>query len=64
MGRSIRAMVATCGCGWSTRGREDRVVEAMQVHGRQIHGLEFTRDQVLARAIPPQGDDRPDGKTH
>jgi predicted small metal-binding protein len=43
-------VVVECGCGWVTRGEEDRAVEAMQVHGRQIHGVEITRDQVLAKA--------------
>jgi predicted small metal-binding protein len=48
-----RAMtiVVTCECGWTTRGNEDRVIEAMQVHGRQIHRWELTRDQVLEKAI-------------
>ena len=42
----------TCRCGWTTTGDEERVVEAMQVHQRQIHGVEFTRDQVLTLASP------------
>jgi predicted small metal-binding protein len=45
-------VVVECACGWVTRGEEDRVVEAMQVHERQIHGLEITREEVLARAGP------------
>jgi predicted small metal-binding protein len=45
-------VVVTCGCGWTTRGAEERVVETMQVHERQIHGVEMTRDQVLAQARP------------
>jgi predicted small metal-binding protein len=52
----IAMMLVRCRCGWTARGREERVVEAMQVHGRQIHGLEFTREQVLATAVP--GPDR------
>lgn len=40
----------TCRCGWTTTASEERVVEAMQVHTRQIHGVEMTRDQVLASA--------------
>jgi hypothetical protein len=46
------AVVVTCECGWTTRGAVEPVVEAMQVHGRQIHGWELTRDQVLAEAEP------------
>lgn len=45
-------VVVTCGCGWTTTGAQERVVEAMQVHERQIHGVEMTRDQVLALAWP------------
>jgi predicted small metal-binding protein len=45
-------VVVECGCGWVARGEENRVVEAMQVHQRQIHGLEITREQVLAKARP------------
>ena len=42
----------TCRCGWMTTGAEERVVEAMQVHTRQIHGVEMTGDQVLSVAMP------------
>lgn len=44
-------LVVQCECGWMSRGTEDHVVEAMQVHVRQIHRLELTRDQVLAKSI-------------
>ena len=47
-------IVVKCECGWTNRGVEDQVIEAMQVHWRQIHGRELTRDQVLARAAPRQ----------
>jgi hypothetical protein len=50
-------MVVTCECGWMSRGDEDCVVEAMQVHVRQIHGRELTRAQVLARAQASEGQD-------
>ena len=45
-------VMVACGCGWTTAGAEEHVVEAMQVHERQIHGVEMTRDQVLSRARP------------
>ncbi len=45
-------VIVECECGWSTRGDEDNVVEATQVHERQIHGTEITRDDVLAKARP------------
>jgi hypothetical protein len=39
-----------CACGWLTRGEENHVIEAMQVHTRLIHGKEITREEVLAEA--------------
>ena len=41
-----------CACGWETTGSEDLVVEATSEHGRQMHNMVPTRDEVLAMAIP------------
>jgi predicted small metal-binding protein len=41
-----------CVCGWETRGPEDDVVVATQDHGRRVHNMEATREQVLAMAVP------------
>jgi len=50
----------TCLCGWQCRGTEDEVVEQVQAHGREAHGIESTREEVLAIAIDvPSG--HPDG---
>jgi predicted small metal-binding protein len=38
----------TCACGWQVTGPEDVVVDATIDHGRRIHNMEATRDQVLA----------------
>jgi predicted small metal-binding protein len=43
-------LVVECACGWTTRGEENQVIEAMQVHSRLIHGREITRDEVLTQA--------------
>ncbi len=51
-GSRVAIVVVVCECGWEIRGEEDRVVEAAQVHGRQIHGWEIRRDEVLAKARP------------
>jgi predicted small metal-binding protein len=40
-----------CACGWETVGVEDEVVEATQEHGRRMHNMAATRDQVLAMAV-------------
>ena len=36
-----------CACGWEVTGTEDAVVDATIDHGRRIHNMEATRDQVL-----------------
>lgn len=41
-----------CDCGWSARGSEDEIVAAAQAHGREIHDMVPTREQVLAIAKP------------
>jgi hypothetical protein len=37
-----------CACGWEIRGSRDVVVEATIDHGRRLHNMEATREQVLA----------------
>jgi predicted small metal-binding protein len=47
-----------CDCGWTCRGGEEELVAACTAHARQVHGLELTREQVLAAARPvDRGDD-------
>jgi predicted small metal-binding protein len=45
-------MAIECECGWSFQGPEDELVEATRQHARQAHGMDLTRDQVLAAAKP------------
>jgi len=40
-----------CACGWETTGPEDTVVEATVEHGRQLHNMVPTRDEVLAMTV-------------
>ncbi len=40
-----------CACGWETTGREAAVVEATVEHGRRVHNMTPTRDEVLAMAV-------------
>jgi predicted small metal-binding protein len=42
----------TCECGWSFRGGEDDLVAAIQRHGREVHGIDVTREEALAQARP------------
>ena len=40
-----------CACGWETTGPEDELVAATQEHGRRMHNMSATRDEVLAMVI-------------
>ncbi|MCI0347189.1 MAG: DUF1059 domain-containing protein [Chloroflexi bacterium] len=42
---------ATCICGWHVRGTEDEIVVQVQAHGREVHGIESTREEILALAV-------------
>jgi predicted small metal-binding protein len=46
-----------CACGWEVTGPEDEVVDATIDHGRRIHNMEATRDQVMAALHAPPMDD-------
>jgi predicted small metal-binding protein len=37
-----------CACGWQVEGTEDEVVDATIEHGRRIHNMDATREQVVA----------------
>jgi predicted small metal-binding protein len=37
-----------CACGWEVTGSLDDVVDGTIDHGRRIHNMEATRDQVVA----------------
>jgi hypothetical protein len=41
-----------CVCGWETVGTEDEVIPATQEHGRRVHNMAATRDEVLVMATP------------
>lgn len=43
----------SCDCGKTIREpTDDRLVEAVQRHAREVHSMTLTRDQVLAMAEP------------
>lgn len=42
----------TCECGWTATGTEDELVPQIQRHGREVHGLEVTREQAIAQMRP------------
>jgi predicted small metal-binding protein len=45
---AARQFTNRCACGWEISGSEDEVVDATIDHGRRIHNMEATREQVLA----------------
>jgi predicted small metal-binding protein len=42
-----------CVCGWESTGGTDEVVAATTEHGRRVHNMVATREQVLAMAVDP-----------
>lgn len=40
-----------CACGWETTGTTTEVVSATTEHGRRLHNMTPTRDEVLAMAV-------------
>ena len=46
-----------CVCGWETSGPKAAVFEATVEHGRRMHNMTPTRDEVLAMAVPPDRQD-------
>lgn len=47
-----KAMRLRCACGWETIGTESELIEATQEHGRRIHNMLPSREEVLAMVIP------------
>lgn len=48
-----------CACGWEASGRFDELVVAAQEHGRRIHNMVPTTEEVEAMLLPigPSGID-------
>ena len=52
-----REFTNRCGCGWEVTGSEDEVVAATIDHGRRLHNMEATREQVVAALHADAGAD-------
>jgi hypothetical protein len=48
-----------CACGWEVSGPLDDVVDATIDHGRRIHNMEATRDEVVAALLGGAASDEP-----
>lgn len=42
----------TCECGFSAQGTEEELIPIVQRHGREVHNMDVTREQVLAQLKP------------
>jgi predicted small metal-binding protein len=47
-----KELLVVCECGIELRGPEEELVAAVQRHGREVHNMSATREQVLAMARP------------
>ena len=45
-----------CACGWENTGSMDTVVDATIDHGRRIHNMEATREQVVEVLLGASGE--------
>jgi predicted small metal-binding protein len=50
-------LTVRCACGWEATGLEADVVPATIEHGRRLHNMEATPEQVLAMTVRPHGED-------
>jgi predicted small metal-binding protein len=48
-----------CACGWEVTGSLDEVVEATIDHGRRMHNMGATREQVVAALTGSAATDEP-----
>ena len=50
--------IVACACGLELRGTEAELVPLVQQHGRDVHNMEVTPEQVLAMAVAADGGDQ------
>ncbi|HEY4753901.1 MAG TPA: hypothetical protein VIH37_11490 [Candidatus Limnocylindrales bacterium] len=48
-------LTVRCACGWEANGPESDVVAATVEHGRRLHNMVPSREEVLAMAVAPDG---------
>jgi predicted small metal-binding protein len=51
-----------CACGWEVSGGLDEVVDATIDHGRRIHNMKATREQVIEALDAAAGNERAGGQ--
>ena len=50
-------LTVRCACGWATTGVVADVVPATIDHGRRLHNMEATPEQVRAMAVQAEADE-------
>lgn len=40
-----------CACGWEATGTEEDLIAAAEEHGRRVHNMQPTREEVLAMVV-------------
>jgi predicted small metal-binding protein len=53
-----------CACGWETMGTLDEVIAATEEHGRRVHNMHATRDEIVAMLLPLEADHRAQPDDH
>lgn len=46
-------LTVRCACGWQAVGTEAQLIEATVEHGRRLHNMQATPDQVRAMIVTP-----------
>jgi predicted small metal-binding protein len=46
-----KPMRLRCACGWETTGTEEELIAAAEEHGRRVHNMQPTREEVLAMVV-------------
>jgi len=41
-------LIVTCVCGYEVRGTADQLIPQVRQHGRDLHNMDVTDEQVLA----------------
>jgi predicted small metal-binding protein len=49
-------LVVTCACGFEARGEPAELIPLVQRHGREVHNMQATVEDVLALARPADQD--------
>ena len=50
MGGTVK--IVRCECGFEAQGTDEQLVPVVQQHGRELHNMDVTPEQVRAMAVP------------